>query len=235
MGRTGIGAVLLLGLMWAAGNAEAADGDAPWKRLLANDAAVSPAFDAPLDALEAGFYAAKVRADYAAAYEYALACLRRTASRPDGLVDLRRTTGMARQAGRRIAVREALLALREAEDTAPVVRLAIRDYLLDDAMQRRAWDGPAGVDALVRDDGWVRRWARVVGPFRDHKPYQLDDTTPFESAPGQDAYTDTLGRSPRVLSDVGAAVDGPVRLRDHLPQGWGGAAYLVAAIRTDAA
>lgn len=213
---------------------EGLEADSAWERILEGSFELSPPAEADPLVLEAAVVAARTRAEYAEAFDHALALFGSTHAAPEGELDLHRLARLARAAARQDALRKRLLALIDTGAMAGNVRAAAIDWLRDDALRHRRPDADDGIERWVRADGYLRTWARVAGPFEAGRPFRLEASGPVEHDPAADVYTDGEGAPVRIVENVRADRRGRVRTGALLgPRR--GAAYLIGSLRIPAA
>ncbi|MBN1257435.1 MAG: DUF3857 domain-containing protein, partial [Planctomycetes bacterium] len=199
-----------------------------WEKVLANDFSVTAAEADGWETKEAAYFAAKARADYPAAFELAVDCLRLRRTRPDAIVQFKRCDILAWTTDQNLYFRDLLKDLYAKNDLAPNLRVALHDKLLEMAFSLRDL---AAVQNFNKDDGYVRLWARIVGPFSSDKPFQLDVVEDFEVNPLRGAYVDEFGHEVGILEDVHSTRrGGSLNLLEILPLGRQGAVYLVVLL-----
>ncbi len=215
-----------------------------WQLLLDNQAEeagkrfAEPGGDKPsglLATLEGRFAAARMQADFEGAWKAAQeqAWLSAPLEGGAGRFFLRRLVRLARGLGREGELFELAQGLRAEDKTHPAVHRLAGDIVHAELLRRRAYDKAAAMEAA---DGYVRRFAAVVGPFRDPAGFALDADDGPESQPDRDAYEDATGREVGVYKDVSASRRGRLLLREVLPPTpYGAAAYAWALVQTEAA
>lgn len=237
-----MGAIVLTGIVLSGdetSNLHVAPG---WKALLANDfdaAEQSFATQNPVSSLEAlrilqGQYAcAWVKEKYETCEKLRWEMVKKSAPMPDGfgVEFLTRFSERALSLGHTDQLVKSLQTLLAMEPTPdPDVALLARDILKNIYSSRRQY---SKTETLIENDGWVRLFSRVIGPFRDKTGFLMHKEYPPERNPGRDAYDDGSGFPVQVISSVKGDRDGGLSLEETLPNtGMPSGAYVGVLIKS---
>ncbi len=180
--------------------------------------------------LPLAFYIAKVRGEYEIAFNLCLKMLEQNLSKVEGFTYLRRAGVLSQIIGKENELQKILKKIiNNNNDFYPNLRLSINQELI--YFDIRNLD-KRDVELRIKNDGWIRNWAMVVGPFASKKPLRIDSQEEFEVNPKQNEYTDKLGRKVKIITDVNAEYSGKLNLSDIIFSNLGGAVYSTAFIKS---
>jgi tetratricopeptide (TPR) repeat protein len=153
----------------------------------------------------------------------------------DGVASRFFFNNMAKAADQWLADEDYLKLLREFDSDRynPGVRRIARDVLHAKYLSRREYEQ---AEAIEKTDGYIRRYAAVIGFFSAPAGEQVDLPTALETDPGATELTNAFGEKVRHIRNVDATRNGSLEMGDYLPQGGrNGIIYALALVKSGAA
>lgn len=200
-----------------------------WTKILANDFNLKESDSTDNETLLANYYLAKKGADYKNAFNIILDLMEKNCNSVSSAVYLRKAIEISSSLNNEKYFRERLKEILSRNNNInPNLKNNIHQQLINLAENFR---DKKDLVKLTKNDGWIRTWAKLAGPFKNRLQTDLEDS--FETDPVAESYTDNYGNKVQVVYNIKPGYSGSFSPSQHLDSENSGMVYSLALIESD--